>query len=161
MASPSLAPFNPTGDDAQQKALKLLNLKPDDLLVDVGCGDGRFLIRAVRSHSRVQCLGLEVDPVYHARAVAAKEKLSPNEQERLELRLGDATQWAMDQPVSAVYVFLLPDGLKAIRPLLEGWKERQGGIRIVSYMFQIPWWQPTEVERTSKGRLPLYYYDLR
>jgi cyclopropane fatty-acyl-phospholipid synthase-like methyltransferase len=44
---PKLAPFNPTSNEAIQIALDLLELKDDDVLYDLGCGDGRLLIEVI------------------------------------------------------------------------------------------------------------------
>ena len=44
---PKLAPFNPTSTEAIQIALDLLELKDDDVLYDLGCGDGRLLIEVI------------------------------------------------------------------------------------------------------------------
>ena len=41
---PKLAPFNPTNLDAIHVALDLLHLTSNDVVYDLGCGDGRFLI---------------------------------------------------------------------------------------------------------------------
>jgi precorrin-6B methylase 2 len=39
-----LAPYNPTNLDCVTLALNLLDLKQEDILYDLGCGDGRFLV---------------------------------------------------------------------------------------------------------------------
>ena len=41
-----LAPFNPTSDIAITNALEFFCLTEEDVLYDLGCGDGRFLLRA-------------------------------------------------------------------------------------------------------------------
>jgi len=44
---PKLAPFNPTSTEAIKIALDLLELKDNDVLYDLGCGDGRLLIEVI------------------------------------------------------------------------------------------------------------------
>ena len=44
-----LAPFNPTDKTAIQEVVSLANFTSSDVLYDLGCGDGRVLIEAVRS----------------------------------------------------------------------------------------------------------------
>ena len=40
-----LAPYNPTNGDCVSLALDLLQIRDSDLLYDLGCGDGRFLVQ--------------------------------------------------------------------------------------------------------------------
>ena len=41
------------------------------MLFDLGCGDGRFLVAAASHTSGLQCVGIEIDPVYANRAQEA------------------------------------------------------------------------------------------
>ena len=50
-----LAPFNPTHETAIDIAIQLLGLSKNDILFDLGCGDGRFLIQAAKSISGLTC----------------------------------------------------------------------------------------------------------
>lgn len=65
---------------------------------------------------------------------------------------------------TAVFVYLLPKGLKVIRPILEvtAQNRRKEGraFRVVSYMFSVPGWNPTKIDRTTKGECPVYLYSL-
>lgn len=47
-ASAKLAPFTPSGDGVLAFALELLKLESDDVLFDLGCGDGRMLVHAAK-----------------------------------------------------------------------------------------------------------------
>lgn len=42
-----LAPYNPTHHEGVAIALELLELSSDDVLMDIGCGDGRLLTQVV------------------------------------------------------------------------------------------------------------------
>ncbi len=63
---------------------------------------------------------------------------------------------------TAVYLFLVPNGLKKIKPLLdrvvEIRKEQGRSFSVVAYMFQVHGWEPILVDRTTKGGAPLYLY---
>ena len=63
-----LAPYNPTHSTAQSKALELLSLKSNDILFDLGCGDGRLLVMALEgafqedsAYKNLRCVGIEYD----------------------------------------------------------------------------------------------------
>ena len=48
-----LAPYNPTNPDCLQIAIDLLEIIPGDVVYDLGCGDGRFLVEV----NDCECLG--------------------------------------------------------------------------------------------------------
>src|SRR5687768_13965115 len=54
-------PSVPTRLDRIRKALKLVNLQPDEVLYDLGAGDGRVLLIAAR-HFGAKAVGIEVGP---------------------------------------------------------------------------------------------------
>ena len=56
-----LAPFNPTDKTAIQEVVRLANFQSTDVLYDIGCGDGRVLIEAVRSSKLTSAIGVEYD----------------------------------------------------------------------------------------------------
>jgi len=46
----NLAPFNPSMQPVVSTALELLQLKADDVLYELGCGDGRVMVREISNH---------------------------------------------------------------------------------------------------------------
>ena len=177
-----LAPYNPTCIQAQEIAIKLLSLSEDDVLFDLGCGDGRFLVAAAIHTSGLRCIGIEIDPVYASRArevVSAADLGS-----RVEIREGDVMKFmdgihkkdnekdyytngnglSLQHDATAVFLYLLPKGLEVIKQSLEDVanqrRQTNKPFRVVSYMFRIPGWNPANIDRTTKGDCPLYLYNL-
>ncbi len=56
------APFFPTPSADVKRMLKLANLKPGEVLYDLGSGDGRFIIEAVKNY-KVNATGIEINPI--------------------------------------------------------------------------------------------------
>jgi len=83
-----LAPFNPSSNQIQEKALTLLDLGPDDILFDIGAGDARLLCFAATNTPGLRCVGIEIDEVYVSRARfrIQRSKL----ESRICIRLDDA-----------------------------------------------------------------------
>ena len=54
------APWLPTRMKKVREMLSLLNIQPDDLVYDLGCGDGRFIIRAARKYE-AKAVGIEIN----------------------------------------------------------------------------------------------------
>jgi len=153
-----LAPFNPTDISAQKLAFEALKLSPSDVLYDLGCGDGRFLIHASSnlsssspsSPSSLRCIGVEYDKVYADRAALAtenNESITILHANVLDVEMDDAT---------AVFVYLVPDGLKMCKDKLFDVLRRGG--RVASYMFSIPELNPVETF-SSKGGCKVRLYD--
>lgn len=120
-----LAPFNPTHPDGVAVALRLLGLTAADLLVDLGCGDGRLLLRAV-SETGCRGRGVEIDAGLLDRAAKAVAEADVE----VQLVLGDAAQHDFSD-ATAVFVYLLPEGLRVLLPRLT--EALQRGARVVSY----------------------------
>ena len=57
----TLAPFCPTSANRVLKALKMANVGPQDILVDLGSGDGRFVTAAVAEFNAQKAVGIESD----------------------------------------------------------------------------------------------------
>ena len=61
------SPFVPCDDRAIDKFLAITRPTPDDLVVDLGCGDARLLVAAAKS-ARCKCIGVEIQPAVAAKA---------------------------------------------------------------------------------------------
>jgi len=185
-----LAPFNPSNDRTQLAILNMLQLTSSDVLFDLGCGDGRFLIRAAAAVTQevapggggLRCVGIEYDEKFASRAAESVKNLaSASDRDRIEIRHGDLLDHGSATGLgaastgnrccrltlvdaTAVYVFLLPQGLLKVKPILDELvtlkRERNEGLKVVAYMFQIKGWEPTRIDRTStKSQCPIYLYD--
>lgn len=153
-ASNRLAPFNPSADDAIETAFRLLQLTgPDDVLLDIGAGDGKLLICAAQRFG-CRCVGVEFDPKYAERA---RERIREGDVDDLVHFLeADAMEVDLDDPYppTAVFMYLVPSGLRRIRPRLERLRER--GVRFVTHMFAMKEWEPTEIAQV--GVVKMYAY---
>jgi cyclopropane fatty-acyl-phospholipid synthase-like methyltransferase len=144
------APFWSTPPELVEQMLDLAGLRPEDRLIDLGCGDGRIVLAAARRGA--QALGVDVDPqrVAEARSAAAREglgRLATFRQEDLfETSLEEAT-------VVTLYLIGYVNRLleKRLRSRLHP------GCRVVSHAFGIGSWQPERtVETPERRRLYLW-----
>ena len=150
-----LAPFNPTDKTAIQEVVSLANFTSSDVLYDLGCGDGRVLIEAVRSSELKSAIGVEYDKSYADRAMKAVADGGLND--KIKIIHGDACKVDMSD-ATVLFVYLVPEGLMKIRPkLLE--MLNKGGCRILSNIFSIPDVQPAHVFEYTKAKLKLYLYE--
>lgn len=148
-----LAPFNPTNPECVLVALGMLRLEDDDVLYDLGCGDGRFLIQGCAQIPLLRAVGIDYDAQLCERAregvikAGLADRVSIFHENVID---SDFTQ------ATALFVYLVPAGIAAIRPALEAALTR--GARIVTYVFSIPGLAPARLE-VYKQSTKLYLYD--
>jgi SAM-dependent methyltransferase len=130
------APYIATEYRVVDAMLKPLELKSGDVLYDLGCGDGRIVIEAVKKFG-VHGVGIDIDPrriaESKANAIAAKvnDRTIFLQQDLFESDIREAT---------AVAIFLFPEmNLKLIPKFFH---ELKPGTRIVSHNFGIGDWKP-------------------
>jgi cyclopropane fatty-acyl-phospholipid synthase-like methyltransferase len=127
--------------------LEIARLTPEDLIYDLGSGDGAIIIRAAKKFG-VRGVGIEIDAdlVRKAQANAFKEKV----QDLVEFRVQDALTVDVSQ-ATIVTLYMLPEFNAKLRPILD--RQLKPGARVVSHDFPVEGWVPDRVERVSGGFL--------
>lgn len=148
-AAMSGAPWVPTWKRDIDRAADLLDLKEGERFYELGCGDGRVCLNfAKRSGANVTGIELSILQWF----VANVRKLVSGSSARFRL----ANAFSVDlSDADALYVFLMPDTYKKIKPKLE--RELKKGTRVVTYVWPIPGWNPAYVDRVE-GSSDLYLY---
>lgn len=127
-------PFVPTPPDVVRKMLELADVQPSDFLIDLGAGDGRIAIAAVRDRGARGAFGVDLNPVRveEARANAEFEGVA----DRVTFEVEDLfeTDFSMATVVS---MYLLPSVNLKLRPKILAMKP---GTRIVSHAFDMGDW---------------------
>lgn len=129
-----------TPHDVVSRLLELARVGPDDLVYDLGSGDGRVVIAAA-AHYGSRGVGFEIDPDLVARSRRLAEERGVGELVRFEHQ--DA--FAVDlSPASVVTLYLLPSANARLLPQLA---KLAPGTRIVSHDFAMEGVIPTQVTR--------------
>jgi len=149
-------PYVPTTDEAVAAMLKLADIKPSDVVYDLGCGDGRIVIAAAKKFG-AHGVGVDIDP---ARIREANENAKKAGVEKL-VRFEEKDLFQADiHEANVVMLFLLNTVNLKLRPKLL--RELKPGTRIVSNTFDMGDWKPdkeTAVEGTDDGTsLSQYLY---
>jgi precorrin-6B methylase 2 len=140
-----LAPFDPTPAEIVGRMLALANLRADDLLYDLGAGDGRVAIAAAKKFG-VRAVGYEIDA---GLVKLARENVKKHGVEHLvEIRQQDFLDADLTQ-ASVVTLYLSYDGNLALRSKLMN--ELKPGARVVSYTFDMAEWQAKIAEHYRDG----------
>ncbi len=143
-----LAPFVPTPQSVVDAMLKLAEVKKDDVLYDLGSGDGRIVITAVKKYG-AKAVGFEIDDalIAESRENARKEGVA----HLVEFRKQDAMTVDL-APATVVTLYLLPESNMALRPRILS--QLRPGARVVSHDYNMGDWLPVRVEEVrAPGRV--------
>ena len=142
--------FVPTPQPVVDAMLKLAKVQPNEMVYDLGCGDGRAVISAVRDFG-ARGIGVDIDPqrIQESRANAANAGVT----DRIEFKQADLFQMAFAD-ADVVFLYLLPALNLKLRPRILD--ELRPGTRIVSHSFSMADWEPDENAKVN-GRDILFW----
>ena len=134
-------PFVPSSTKSVRRMLTLAGVRADDLVYDLGSGDGRIVIAAVRDFNAKRAVGIERrgDLVNKARTEIQRLNLEGS----IKIIHGDVLKVSISE-ADVVTLFLTSEGNKTLKPKLE--KELKPGGRVVSLDYKISGWKPIKVK---------------
>lgn len=141
--------FTPTRHNIADAMLKLANVTADDVVYDLGSGDGRIPIIAAQKYG-ARGVGIEIDP----RLVELSWRIA-NEAEvanRVSFIVGDLFEADLST-ATVITAYLSPMIMKTLEPKLRALKP---GTRIVSHQFPMPGWTPDRQIQVDEAELLLW-----
>jgi tRNA G37 N-methylase Trm5 len=137
---PTLAPYVPTPQDVVERMLSMASVGANDVVIDLGSGDGRLVITAAKKFG-ARGVGIDIDPARIAEGQANAR--AAGVEGRVEFRQQDALQADLSQ-ATVVTLYLLSSSNVKLRPRLVG--QLKPGSRIVSHQFGMGDWPPDKVD---------------
>jgi SAM-dependent methyltransferase len=140
-------PYEPTSYEIAEEMLRMANVKKDDLVYDLGCGDGRIVIMAVKERG-ARGIGVDLDPqrikesVENARKAGVTDKVRFFNQDLFKTDFRDAT---------VMMLYLWPEVNLRLRPKLL--TDLKPGTRVVSHSHTMGDWKPDARSEVSKHNL--------
>lgn len=130
--------FVPTDPAVVDEMLRMAEISKDDIVYDLGCGDGRLVITAAKQYG-ARGVGIDIDP---QRIAESKENASKaGVTGRVKFFVGDLFE-ADFHEATAVTLYLLPELNVKLRPTLM--KQLKPGTPVVSHDFDMGDWEPDE-----------------
>lgn len=137
----TLAPFVASPQPVVDRMLDVANLKPGEVVYDLGCGDGRILITAAQRF-KAKGVGIEISQTLVRAANDNLKRLNLNDQVKIfQGHLMEANL----QPADVVTIYLETNSNERLKPNLE--KYLKAGARVISHDFEVPGWKPVKVEK--------------
>ena len=133
-----MSAFVPTPQERVHVMLKVAKVTTNDMVYDLGCGDGRIVIAAATEY-HARGVGIDIDPqrikeaTKHAAEEGVSDLVSFRRVDLFEADIHDAT---------VVTLYLLPAMNLELRPRLL--KQLRPGTRIVSHQFDMDDWLPQQ-----------------
>jgi SAM-dependent methyltransferase len=141
--------FSPTRHNIADAMLQLAGVTPDDVVYDLGSGDGRIPIIAAQKYG-AKAVGIEIDP----RLVEMSWRIA-NEAEvanKVSFVVGDLFEADLGK-ATVVTMYLSPSIMKRLEPRLRALKP---GTRIVSHQFAMAQWPPARRIHVDESELLLW-----
>lgn len=133
--------YVPTPPAVVRRMVELARVGRDDVVYDLGCGDGRLVIEAARRGAK-RGVGIDIDPELVSRAQA--EARLAGVSDRVSFRTADLFQSDFSDG-TVVMLYLLPELNAKLRPQL--WRQLPLGARVVSHAFGMGEdWLPQHLE---------------
>jgi SAM-dependent methyltransferase len=148
-------PYVPTPQNVVNEMLTLANVTKNDVVYDLGCGDGRLVITAVNKFGAIRGFGVDIDPQRiaesnaNAKAAGVTDRVAFAVQDLFQTDLKDAT---------VVTLYLLPEVNMRLRPKLLS--ELRPGTRVVSHSFDMGDWKPQKTVTVEPGGQRLYLWTI-
>jgi precorrin-6B methylase 2 len=131
-------PYVPTKPEVVAEMLRMANVGKDDMLYDLGCGDGRIVITAAKLYG-TRGVGIDIDPdrIKESRENAAKANVTS----LVKFIQGDLFQ-ADFHEATVVSLYLLTSVNLRLRPRL--FAQLRPGTRVVSHNYAMDTWKPDQ-----------------
>ncbi|MCX8028836.1 MAG: class I SAM-dependent methyltransferase [Brevinematales bacterium] len=124
------AAWDPTPMRVINKVLNYLEPKPTDVIYDLGCGDGRFIIEAVKKYN-CKAVGIEIDPIRYLITKIRVKKLGLKD--KIKVVWADFFKYPINE-ATIVFCFLTEEANRKLEIKLS--KELSYGTIIVSYIWR-------------------------
>lgn len=137
--------FVPTPPSAVERMVEMAEIRPGEVVYDLGCGDGRIVIAAAK-RQKIKAVGVDIDP---ERVAESRENVrAAGLESSVEIRQADVFGLDLSE-ADVVFLYLTPRLNARLMPQLRRLKP---GARIISYEFDMGSAKPVQVVRERFDR---------
>jgi cyclopropane fatty-acyl-phospholipid synthase-like methyltransferase len=151
--------YVPTPQEVVDKMLEMAKVKKEDIVYDLGCGDGRVVVTAAKKFG-ARGVGVDLNP---ERIKESNDNVKKASVEKLvDIREGDALKVDDMDKATVVFLYMLPEFMRKLEPIAQ--KKLKPGTRIVSHDFKFPTWkadEEVEFQGPEQRTHTLYLYTVK
>jgi ubiquinone/menaquinone biosynthesis C-methylase UbiE len=152
--------YVPTQQAVVEKMLEMAKVTKDDIVFDLGCGDGRIVCTAAKKYG-AKGVGVDIDPARIKDCMETMKKFEVTK-DQVEFRQGDALKVKDLERATVVMLYMLPEFMEKLEPQL---KRLKPGTRVVAHDYPFPNTPPDQMvefpaEKEQRAR-HLYLWTIR
>ncbi len=142
------APYVPTLSNQAKIAMDLIDLKPGQTLLELGCGDGKILIAAAQRGWNA--VGIELNPILVAVCWLRTWRY------RKQVRVVWGNLWQSEKwpKTDGIFVFILQKHMSKLDNIITQWPRKP--VKLVSFAFTVPHKKPLRSDRRG-----VYLYEYK
>jgi ubiquinone/menaquinone biosynthesis C-methylase UbiE len=147
--------YVPSEQVVVDKMLEMAKVKKDDVVFDLGCGDGRIVVTAAKKYG-AKGVGVDIDPdrVQDSLKTMRRAKVGDD---LVDIRQGDALKVKDLEKATVIMLYMLPEFMEKLEPQMK--KRLKPGTRIVAHDYPFPNMEPDQVvEFDTGGSRPKFLY---
>ncbi len=145
------APYVPTLQPQARIAIEMINLKPGETLLELGCGDGKLLVLAAQTG--VYAVGYELNPIL----VIVAWLRTMRYRKYVKVVWGNLWNVKKWPDADGIFVFLLQKHMAKLDKKIMQWHEgKSKPLKLVSFAFTIPGKAPAK-----QNKLGVYLYEYK
>jgi hypothetical protein len=138
--------FVPSAQPTVERLVKLANIQDNDVVVDLGSGDGRIVLTAARHNPKVRGWGVDIN----------ENLVRQSNEEAKKQGVADRVQFyhrnvfdADIRGVTVINMWLFPELMRLLRPKILA--EARPGTRVLTHLFDMGSWQADEWDKEKEG----------
>jgi len=148
--------FVPSAQPTVERLVKLAKIQDNDVVIDLGSGDGRIVLTAARSNPKVRGWGVDINEtlVRQSNEEAKKQGVA----DRIQFYHRDVFD-ADIREVTVINMWLFPELMRLLRPKILA--EAKPGTRVLTHLFDMGSWQADEWDKESGSGVGLWIVPAR
>jgi hypothetical protein len=136
--------YVPTPESVVEKMLDMAKVTKNDIVYDLGCGDGRIVCLAAKKYG-AKGVGVDIDPARIKDCMETMKKYGVTK-EQVDIRQGNALKVKDLERATVIEFYMLPEFMEKLEPQVWGEKRRiKKGTRLVAHDYPFPNWKADEV----------------